>query len=68
LKKFKFFLFFSLLQIDIFFVFSDNFDALILKIFFKKIKKNILMHFQVKSTLKATTTTFPQNILYMFFC
>jgi len=53
LKKFKFFLFFSLLQINVFGV-SDHFDALILKIIFKKIKKNIiLMHFQVKNTLKS---------------
>ena len=37
LKKFKFFLFFSLLQINIFLVFSNYFDVLMWKIIFKKI-------------------------------
>jgi len=37
--KNKFYLFFSLLQINIFFVFLDYFDALMSKIIFKKIKK-----------------------------
>jgi hypothetical protein len=35
-KKFKFYLFFYLLQINIFLVFLDHFDALISKIIFKK--------------------------------
>jgi hypothetical protein len=34
LKKFKFFLFFSLLQINMFLIFLDHFDALISKIIF----------------------------------
>ena len=42
LKKFKIFLFFFLLQINIFSVFSDHFNALISKIIFLKIKKYIL--------------------------
>jgi len=49
-KKNNFFIF-SLLQINIF-LFSDHFDALILKLIFKKLKKIILMHFQIKNTLK----------------
>jgi len=36
LKKIKIFLIFYLLQIKIFFIFSDYFDALILKIILKK--------------------------------
>jgi hypothetical protein len=36
LKKIKFFIFFSLLQINIFLVFSDHFDMLVSKIIFKK--------------------------------
>ena len=36
LKKINFFLFFYLLQINMFLVFLDYFDALILKIIFKK--------------------------------
>jgi hypothetical protein len=54
LKKIKFFLFFSFLQINIFFfIFSDNFDMLISKIIFKKYKKNIILkYFQVNNTLK----------------
>jgi hypothetical protein len=36
LKKFKFFLFFPLLQINIFFMFLVYFDVLISKIIFKK--------------------------------
>jgi len=36
LKKINFFYFFSLLQINIFLVFLDHFDALISKIIFKK--------------------------------
>jgi hypothetical protein len=36
LKKFKIFLFFSLLQINIFLIFLDYFNALISKIIFKK--------------------------------
>jgi len=36
LKKFENFLFFALLQINIFLVFLDHFDALISKIIFKK--------------------------------
>jgi len=41
LKKFKFFLFFSSLQINIFLVFLDYFDPLISKLIFKKIKKTL---------------------------
>jgi len=53
LKNLNFILFF-LLQINIFFIFSDYFDVLISKIIFFKIKKNIvLIHFQVKITLKS---------------
>jgi len=36
LKKYKIFLFFYLLQINIFLVFSNHFDELMSKIFFKK--------------------------------
>jgi len=47
LKKFKFFLFFYLLQINIFLVFSNHFDVLMSKIIFKKLKKydfNVFWH------------------------
>jgi hypothetical protein len=40
-------------------VFSNHFDALILKIILKNKKYIILMFFQVKSTLKITATTLP---------
>jgi hypothetical protein len=54
LKKFENFLFFSLLQINIFLVFSDYFDALISKIILKNNNNIIiLMHFQVKNTMKS---------------
>jgi len=43
LKKFKNFLFFSLLQINIFLVLSNHFDVLMSKIILKK--NIILMHF-----------------------
>jgi len=36
LKKIEFYLFFSLLQVNILLLFLDHFDALILKIIFKK--------------------------------
>jgi hypothetical protein len=36
LKKFEFFLFFYLIQINIFMMFLNHFDALILKIILKK--------------------------------
>jgi hypothetical protein len=38
-EKLKFYLFIFLFQINIFLVFSNHFDVLILKIIFKKIKK-----------------------------
>jgi len=41
LKKFEFFYFFIYLKLIFIFVFLDHFDALILKIIFKKLK-NIL--------------------------
>jgi len=50
LNCFYFFLYFKLI---LYFVFSDYFDALISKIIFFKIKKYILMYFQVKNTLKS---------------
>ena len=40
-------------------MFSNHFDALILKIILKNKKYIILMFFQVKSTLKITATTLP---------
>jgi hypothetical protein len=62
LKKFKFFLFFSLLQINIFLVFLDYFDALISKMIFKKIKKNIiLIYFLKKNTLKNNRNHTPKQ-------
>jgi len=62
------------LKKKIIFIFLDHFDALISKIFFLKKINIILIHFQVKSTLKsnhnhiskhasfkkAIETTFPQ--------
>jgi hypothetical protein len=42
-KNFEIFLFFSLLQINIFFMFLDHFDALMLKLIFLK-KYIILIH------------------------
>jgi hypothetical protein len=45
LKKIKKILFFYLIQINIFLVFLDHFDALMSKIILKKIKKIILIHF-----------------------
>jgi hypothetical protein len=56
LKKSKFFLFFSLLQINIFLVFSDYFDVLHENNFKKIIIKIILIHFRVKNTLKNNHT------------
>jgi hypothetical protein len=49
-------------------MFSDHFDALISKIIFKKIKKYIiLMHFQVKSTLKSNHNhTFTKHFNMLF--
>ena len=42
-----------MLEINIFLVFSNHFDVLILKIIFKKIKKFILIYFLVKNILKT---------------
>jgi len=44
--------YFFLLQINIFLVFSDYFDLLMLKIIFKNKKNIILIYFWVKNTLK----------------
>ena len=53
MKKFKKNLFFILLQINNFLMFSDHFDMLMFKIIFKKIKKIILICFEMKNTLKG---------------
>jgi len=51
LKKFEFFNFFIYLKLIFIFVFLYHFDALMLKIIFKKLKKNIIsIYFQVKNT------------------
>ena len=47
-KHFKIFYFILLLQIHIFFVFLNHFDALISKIILKKIKKNYFNAFTSK--------------------
>jgi hypothetical protein len=52
LKKIENFLFFYLLQINIFFIFSDYFDVLMLKIIFFK-KNIILMYFKMKNSLES---------------
>jgi hypothetical protein len=56
LKKFEFFYFFIYLKLIFIFVFLYHFDALMLKIIFKKLKKNIIsIYFQIKKTLNVTT-------------
>ena len=62
-KKFNLFLFFSLLQINFFCIFR-SFLCADIKNNFKKIKKIILMHFQVKNTFEKQLQP---NILYIFF-
>jgi hypothetical protein len=52
LKKFEFFLFFSLLQINIFWCFWIILMRWYQKYFLKNKKNIILIHFQVKNTLK----------------
>ena len=51
LKKFKFLFMFFYFKL-IFLVFLDHFDTLMSKIISKKYKKFILIHFQIKNTLK----------------
>jgi hypothetical protein len=47
-------------------VFSDHFDALISKMIFKNKKNIILMHFQMKNTLKNNRNYTPKRDLTLY--